>query len=429
MQKYKILFILYYFPPLHSIAVKRNYFLSTFLSKKFNKSKVISSFNTLNLTTDYSFTSRIADILLPVYDYRNRYGFQSKNTNNHYTENSKNNFFGRFAIKLINTFPFNILLGEGGYHYIRKAYKSSIVLIEKENFTHIYTSFRPFSDHFIGFLLKSRFKEKIVWIADFRDLPIDPIYKNVLFPWIQHKIIKKIMSNADYVTTVSDGLANQIQNIYGKNVLVIRNGIEELVENNETLYEKFTLTYTGSLYTNERNPSPIFEAIFNLIDNKILEGNDVNICYAGKDTELWNTYIVKYGLENLAINNGMLNSIESILLQKKSHINILLTSASIESQGVITGKFYEYVAAQRPILVSINGVDDMELSSIIMKKNLGIVTNSSDTNQVKSIENWIEVKYLEYKKNSKMGNLTVNLDEFLWENQVKQLEKKLFEQD
>ena len=55
------------------------------------------------------------------------------------------------------------------------------------------------------------------------------------------------------------------------------------------------------------------------------------------------------------------------------NIILLLTSALPNYGGVMTGKFYEYLAAQKPIVVLINGAQDIEFETVMSNLNAGYV--------------------------------------------------------
>jgi hypothetical protein len=81
------------------------------------------------------------------------------------------------------------------------------------------------SDHLAAYLLKKKFPH-LTWIADFRDLPIEPHYKLQFFPEYHHYIYKKIFSVISVMTTVSQGLSKELQR-YGRTVSPVMNGIKE----------------------------------------------------------------------------------------------------------------------------------------------------------------------------------------------------------
>jgi hypothetical protein len=243
------------------------------------------------------------------------------------------------------------------------------------------------SDHFTAHLLKIAFPH-LVWIADFRDLHIDPLYQMPLVKPFQHWCNKRLLRRADLVTTVSEGLAIHLR-AYHSNVYALRNGVhlenqkvfELLNQNtpsvsdaqNASRSSKFTLAYTGSMWIDERNPSLLLKIIQDLSNEGIMSPQNTQIVYAGKDTSVWQTWITKYNLDTFFNAHGLVSSQKAVDIQREAHLNILLTSALPNYGGVLTGKFFEYLAACNPILVLINGAQDIEFERIVTDLDAGIV--------------------------------------------------------
>ena len=265
--------------------------------------------------------------------------------------------------KLLDSYPGNLIWGEGGWLYIRNVLRKARQLVREEGISHVYSSFRPLADHYIAYRLKKEFPQ-LIWIADFRDLPVDRNRENVFFPGWQDRRYRDIFEKADFLITVSEGLRKRLLD-YHDHVLVVRNGMRRLfLPDNPTLPDAFTITYTGSLYPKLQDPSAFFASLRELISSGQLPENEVRLVYAGKDHRIWNGYLREYGLEAISVVRGKVSLTESIRLQHESHVNLLLTWSGPHSGGVLTGKLSEYLAAGRPVLCLVNGGRDEELEEI-----------------------------------------------------------------
>ena len=142
------------------------------------------------------------------------------------------------------------------------------------------------------------------------------------------------------------------------------------------------------------------------------------ILYAGKDTGIWLNWIKRYDLEHLFESKGMIDPNQALDIQRNCHLNLLLTSATPESTGQLTGKFYEYLAAKNPIIVSIDGTQDLEFESIMHDLNVGcVVYNNQSFAELKS---FILEKFNEWETTGIVKS-TIDLEklkELSWENQV-----------
>jgi hypothetical protein len=375
--KNECLTISYFFPPIKSIAVLRNYNIANNFLTYFSKVHVITTSNRHRLLADPLPIDAFNIIESNTFDYRTLASFRRNGANMHFSEQAKAHPIMQLLVKLHKSFPFNLIWGEGGLVYIIHAFFLAAKLLRQRQIQLIFTSYMPYSDHFVAFLLK-KFFPKVLWVADFRDLHVEPVYKNVVWESFQHACNRRILRRADVVTTVSEGLAQHLRQ-YHSRVEVLRNGITPSffdtatsTPNNERT-EKFTISYTGSMFGDERNPSLFLQILQDLVKENIISSYNFQIVYAGKDVHTWKDWTTQFGIEKLLVDKGLLSLANAQILQRTSHINLLLTTATKEWSGVLTGKFYEYLAAERPILVLINGVQDVEFELIINTLNAGLV--------------------------------------------------------
>jgi len=267
--------------------------------------------------------------------------------------------------RLLDSFPFNTLIGDGGLVYILAGYLRARRLIEKKGITHVFSTFRPYSDHIIGYLLKRRFPE-VYWIADFRDLHVDPLRKNVLWPAFQRWCNRRILRRADLVTTVSEGLKRHLGKLAPR-VYVLRNGMGAVGESGEGVvpFEKFTVVYTGSLYPGQQTAGPLFQAVLQMLEAKTIQRADIQLLYAGKDEAVWKEWLQQYDLSDVGRSLGLVPLKEAQLIQQRAHANLLLSWSLPDGGGILTSKVYEYLAAGKPILAIVNGEKDEELEKLI----------------------------------------------------------------
>ncbi len=330
------------------------------------------------------------------------------------------------GIRLINTFPFNLVIGEGGLIYLNTLIKNAGREIKVNRITHIYSSYRPFADHYAAYKLKKRNPE-LVWIADFRDLIIDPHYNHIFFKSGHHRFFRRIFSRADFLTTVSDGLAKKLQR-YNPNVLTIRNGIKNVPQHiAESHCKYFKIAYTGSMFLDKRNAEPLFVAIRDLINKKMMVEDHVRIIYAGKDSHIWQSLASQLQLDNILVDKGIISGQESTAIQKEACINLLLTISSKELQGVLTGKMIEYFESGSPVLAIIVGQNDPELKFIFNEIEIGD-SFSDQPADLPAITDFIYKEYIRWKNtgtNRKPVNLKTLKEKYSIEATMKPLLERI----
>lgn len=439
----RLLCLLYYFPPIKSIAVNRNWGVVRHLQPYFAETFVFTTKNNQLLPQEVRDTEGVKISEITTFDYRTLTALLRPNRSEmHHDEGAKSNPIVRFGIRLLDSFPFNLLFHEGGLLYSLIGFWRAAKLIRREKITHIYSSFRPMSDHFTAHLLKIVFP-KLVWIADFRDLHIDPLYQMPLVKPFQHWCNKRLLRRADLVTTVSEGLAIHLR-AYHPNVYALRNGVHlenqkafELLNQNQkeapsvsdaqnaSISPKFTFAYTGSMWIDERNPSLLLKIVQDLANEGIMSPQNTQIVYAGKDTAVWQTWITKYNLDTFFNSHGLVSSQKAVDIQREAHLNILLTSALPNYGGVLTGKFFEYLAACNPILVLINGAQDIEFEQIVTHLDAGIVAYNDRSET--ELRHFVLNLFNEFQATGKVEPTIrrERLDELSWEATMAKLAEKL----
>jgi Glycosyl transferase 4-like domain len=432
--KPRLLCFLYYFPPIKSVAVNRNWHIIQHLQPYFADIFVFTTQNNRLLPQEVRDTEGVKITTITTFDYRTLTAWLKPNrAEMHHNEGVKTNPIVRIGIRLLDSFPFNLLFHEGGILYSFIGFWRAARLIRQEKITHIYSSFRPMSDHFTAYLLKIFFSH-LVWVADFRDLHIDPLYQMPIVPPFQHWCNKRLLRRADLVTTVSEGLAEHLR-AYHPNVYALRNGVhldsQKIFEQTQffpspiSQYPKFTLAYTGSMWIDERDPTLLLKIMHDLANEGVLTPENTQIVYAGKDTAVWQTWISKYNLDNFFNSHGLVNSQKAVDIQRTAHMNILLTSALPNYGGILTGKFFEYLAACKPILVLINGAQDPEFEQIITHLEAGMVAYNDRSEA--ELRAFILKLFNEWQTT---GNVepTIRrerLDELSWEATIEKLAFKL----
>ena len=382
--------MLYYFPPVTGTAAKRNFRIAKAISQK---AESVLVYTASQVQEGHVSTSDVTVQRIKAFDYRALLRRRTKD--GALPEESKSNVFAQSLIRLINTVPFNIIAGEGGLFYFFKLMSRANKVIRQKGITHLYSSYRPFADHYAAYWLKKKNPE-LIWIADFRDLVIDPHYRHILFPEAHHRFFKKLFAKADVLTTVSDGLAAHLR-AYHPKVITLRNGIDAIAPTVPIATAHFTIAYTGSMFLDKRNAEPLFLALQQLFQDALLEAGDIRIVYAGKDSRYWKNMARKYRFESILEDRGMVSGEEATRIQKEACINLLLTISSEALRGVLTGKMIEYFESGSPVLGIIVGDNDPELIEILAHLEAG-ATFSDQPHDLDAIKDFLNKEYLLWKQ-------------------------------
>ena len=292
------------------------------------------------------------------------------------------------------------------------AVKAASELIEKQRINAIISTSFPVTSHLIAKKMKQKYG--IPWVADLRDLWTQNHYfgKFKIIGFMEKRLELKTLSYADALVTISGPLANMLKSLHlNKEVQCITNGYDPDAFNTTplNLSQKFTITYTGRLYSGARDPSMLFEATAKLIREDKIDRDRMEIRFYGELEGWLIDEVKKFGLEDVVGIYGPVPREEAIMRQKESQILLLLLWNDKREEGVYTGKIFEYFGAKRPIL-AIGGA-----SSIV--KDLLAGTNAGKFAQNREqVENILTQHYQEfitsgevrYRANGALENYTYN---------------------
>lgn len=280
-------------------------------------------------------------------------------------------------------------------NWIRPAFEKVRELLEREKFDAIISSSSPVTAHIIASELKKKYR--LFWIADFRDLWTQN--HDYRYPWwrkiFERQLELKTLSSADVLVTVSQPLADQLKEFHQKEMTFkITNGFypEELSSPPFSLRKKFTITYSGTLYAGKQDPKELFLATRELISEKVIDPEDVEIRFYSGSIPWLEKEIENYRIESLVKIYEKISRDEIIKKEGESQILLLIYWGDRKEKGWQSLKIFGYLAAKRPILVMGGSGEDV-VEEMIRETKSGFYCKS-----FQDIKNFLKKSYLEYKE-------------------------------
>lgn len=257
-------------------------------------------------------------------------------------------------------------------------------IIAKEGIQTLITTGPPHSLHLIGLKLKKH--HPLRWIADFRDPWTSIGYHSQLrllrSAQKKHKQLERtVLTQADMIVVTSPTTKKEFAALTRTPIQVITNGFDG-VRPSVPLETSFTLSHTGSLLTG-RNPIVLWKALQALVQQHEAFKNALKIQLAGVvGAEVLHT-IEAYGLGSYVQQLGYLTHPQVLEVQQQSQGLLLVEIDSEATRGIIPGKLFEYLQANRPILAL--GPEGWEAGNIIRTTQSGAVCTSTDVAAVKRV--------------------------------------------
>lgn len=281
----------------------------------------------------------------------------------------------------------------------------------------------PHSMHIIARQLHK--KLNIPWLADFRDPWTDiDFYDDLkLSKWADrkhHSLEASVLNEADCVTVVSPTMRNDFQAQTNTTVKLLTNGYDsdDFPSELPDPGPQFTISHIGSMPPS-RNPEVLWKAVAELKNENPQLTEKLRVRLVGPvDVSIFES-IQSRNIDDYVDKIDYMPHNEVVIEQCSASVLLMIVNRSKNAKGILSGKFFEYIAAKRPILCI--GPEDSDIARIIQEKQLGYLVGYEDVKRMKSV---IKKLYQAFESDS----LTVNsksADEYSRKSLTKQLSEIL----
>lgn len=315
----------------------------------------------------------------------------------------------KFSEKISIWLRGNFFIPDARMFWIKPSIKYLVDYLKKNPVDVVVSSGPPHSMHLIAQGLKE--KLNIPWLADFRDpwTNID-YYENLMLTKladkIHHRLEANVLKNADVVVSVSESMSLEFLkggnfNGASSKFVTITNGFDEddFYTGAVEMDKKFSIVHIGTL-VKSRNSLILWQVLSELVTTNGDFAECLEIKLIGKvDIDILES-IEQYKLSKFVNKIDYLSHSEVGRLQQQSQVLLLLINNTKSSKGILTGKFFEYLSAHRPIVAI--GPADGDAAKILMQTNSGKMADYNDSKGLRQII----VSYFEHYKK---GELNVDL--------------------
>lgn len=277
----------------------------------------------------------------------------------------------------------NFLLPDPRKGWNAYAYKKAAKLIREFNIETVVTTSPPHSTQLIGLKLKRNFS--IRWIADLRDPWTDIYYYNqfkhtALARMIDQNYERIVVENADVLVAVSEDVkrifAGKTLIPASEKTVIIPNGFDEddFYRKEFPKEEKKVITYTGTI-SEAYDVSGLLEAIRKLGEQVKQE---LIVRFVGKVPQSIADKFIDTGVSTDLV--GYVDHAKSIEYLYRSDLLLMIVPRVINNRGIITGKFFEYLASGKSIIAV--GPTDGDLANLIDETNCGKIFDYADVDNM-----------------------------------------------
>jgi glycosyltransferase involved in cell wall biosynthesis len=325
--------------------------------------------------------------------------------------------------RVFKSIEMNLFVPDSKIRWYKHAIKDVYNILDKEDISYIFSSSYPYTVHLIA--LQAKKKTNLPWIADFRD------------PWIgnspmtaghsekrkkkEEKLEAEVVAYADKVIMVTKPICENYKKRYPQykdKFVTITNGFDanDFKGVQVVKEDKFTVCYSGIVAKGQKLET-LLKAIEKLLNEDEKYIKNIKIKFIGFILEEYINQIKTSSVYKVFEKNDYMPHSKCISHMKGADINLIILSDEDESRAVFSGKIFDYIGSERPILgiMPSNGV----ASNLIIDKKIGC---SYDHGDVEGVYNFIKNNYekWENKEDTNTGAAT-RCSEFERKNLTKQL--------
>ena len=270
-----------------------------------------------------------------------------------------------------------LLLPDASVTWAPTAIPAAVRIVRNEGIDAIITTSPPLSMNLIGASVKKL--TGVPWIADQRDSLVLNADRRFERKMVQAKekalerVVQLVANNADGIVAVSEAIADELRGFDPSGpVRVIPNGcdFDDFAGLEYTPGDRFRITHTGSFF-GQRNPRAFLSA---LASSGL---DDVVARFVGDFRSVDREWVEELDLGDRLELLDYLPHRRALELQRDSEANLLLLpEAAGRGKVVPSGKIFEYLAAERPILAAVP--TDGAAAKLVRETGAGIVVGPED---------------------------------------------------
>jgi len=272
------------------------------------------------------------------------------------------------------------------------AIPAAIRIARAEKIDAVITTSPPASVHLVGAAVQKATGAK--WLADLRDSLVAHPHRRAESFAVRAKekvdegVARLVARRADAISCVSEAIAEETRQLGPRGpVETIANGcdFDDFAGLEYRTSPRFRITHTGSFF-GKRDPRPFLQA---LADSEL----DVVARFVGDFRSSDREWAESRGLGDRLELIPYAPRAHALELQRDSEaLLLLIPEAGGRGKGVLSGKVFEYLAAERPILAAVP--PDGAAADLIRESGAGVVAPPDDPDALREALAGLHTRYL-----------------------------------
>jgi glycosyltransferase involved in cell wall biosynthesis len=256
------------------------------------------------------------------------------------------------------------------------AIPAAIRIVRREGIDVVLTTSPPSSVHFIGAAAKRA--TGVRWVADLRDSLVAHPHRRAERALVrikeqgEHGVAALVARYADAIVAAAEAIADEARTLEPRGpVVTIANGsdFDDFAGLEHCQSERFRITHAGSFF-GRRDPRPFLTALAD-------SGLDIVARFVGDFRPADREWAEGLGLGDRLELIPYVPRRRSLELQRDSEaLLLLIPEADGRGRGVLSGKVFEYLAAERPVLAVVP--PDGAAAQLVRETGAGVIAAPDD---------------------------------------------------
>lgn len=236
-------------------------------------------------------------------------------------------------------------------HHIANAFYKRIKG-ELSQYDVVISTFSPAWTHLVASKIKKK-KPQLYWVADFRDSYADDIADSKIAFNYHKKFVSKCCGKADVLFKVNEELV--LFEKPNQKTMTITNGYDLDEKPVRIKPDKFSMVFTGLITGDERDFTTLFKAVRELADEGEINLCDMVFRYAGQSGKIFKEQAKTHMMDDYVVDCGLVSRSESLNMQASAAILLMANPNTTVLKCEWSGKMYEYMMAEKPIIYMVAG--------------------------------------------------------------------------
>jgi glycosyltransferase involved in cell wall biosynthesis len=262
------------------------------------------------------------------------------------------------------------------------AIPAAIRIVRREGIDVVLTTSPPSSVHFIGAAAKRA--TGVRWVADLRDSLVAHPHRRAERALVrikeqgEHGVAVLVARYADAIVAAAEAIADEARTLEPRGpVVTIANGsdFDDFAGLEHRRSERFRITHAGSFF-GRRDPRPFLTALAD-------SGLDIVARFVGDFRPADREWAEGLGLGDRLELIPYVPRRRSLELQRDSEaLLLLIPEADGRGRGVLSGKVFEYLAAERPVLAVVP--PDGAAAELVRQTGTGVIAAPDDVPAIRA---------------------------------------------